>query len=385
MTTPRPRLRFQLIAFFLTRTIINTMYRMVYPFMTVFARGMGVPVGEVAAAVAARSALGLAAPLLGSSADRRGRKRGMVLGLGVFVAGAAVVVLRPMYFPFVAALLLTGAGKIAFDPAMQAYLGDLVGYQRRGQAIALTEIGWSLAFLVGVPLMGWLIARGGWTAPFPWLAGLGAAAALMLWRMLPRDTRKAGGSLSLADGLRRIVLHRAALAGLAVGLLASAANEIVNIVFGVWLEVSFGLQVVALGAAAAVIGLAELSGEGLVATTVDRIGKRRAIAIGLILNCGACLLLPVLGQSVPGALLGLFCFYITFEFTLVSSIPLMTELVPEARATLMSGNISALSAGRVLGAAAGLALYSEGMRTNTLATILLNMAALAILLTLVRD
>jgi len=103
------------------------------------------------------------------------------------------------------------------------------------------------------------------------------------------------------------------------------------------------------------------------------------------LNCFACLLLPALGKSVPGALLALFGFYITFEFTLVSIIPLMTELVPEARATLMSGNITALSAGRVLGAAAGLALYSDGLRANALATVLLNLMALALLLTLVRD
>jgi len=379
------RLRYQLSAFVLTRTIINTMYRMVYPFMAVFARGLGVPVGEVALAVAARSALGLAGPLLGSSADRRGRKRGMLLGLGVFAAGALVVTLRPSYLAFAAALLLTGGGKIAFDPAMQAYLGDIVGYQRRGQAIALTELGWSLAFLAGVPLMGWLIARGGWTAPFPWLAALGAVAALALWRMLPPDRAIHGVGLSLRQGLARIAAHRAALAGLGVGLLASAANETVNIVFGVWLEVSFGLQVLALGAAASVIGLAELSGEGLVATTADRLGKRRAVAIGLALNCGACLLLPALGRSAFSAMGALFLFYITFEFTLVSIISLMTELVPEARATLMSGNITALSAGRVLGAAAGLALYTGGLRANTVASILLNLLALMLLLTLVRD
>ena len=35
------RLRYSLIAFSITRFIINTMYRMVYPFLAVFARGMG--------------------------------------------------------------------------------------------------------------------------------------------------------------------------------------------------------------------------------------------------------------------------------------------------------------------------------------------------------
>jgi predicted MFS family arabinose efflux permease len=379
------RLRFHLIAFSITRSIINTMYRMVYPFMTVFARGLGVPVTQVAAAVALRSALGLAAPLLGSSADRRGRKRGMLLGLGVFIAGCLLVVVRPAYWPFVAALLLTGAGKIIFDPAMQAYLGDRVGYERRGQAIALTELGWSLAFLVGVPLMGWLIARDGWMAPFPWLAGPAAAAAVVLWRILPADSRSRGWGPSLRHGLSRIVSHRAAIAGLGVGLLASAANESVNIIFGVWLEASFSLRVAALGAAAAVIGLAELSGEGLVVTVTDRLGKRRAVTIGLLANCVACFLLPALARTPAGAMLALFFFYFSFEFTLVSTIPLMTELVPEARATLMSANITALSAGRVLGAGLGLALFANGIQANTLAAALLNAAAIAVLLTLVRD
>ena len=280
MTDPagarRPlRLRIYLIAFSATRAIINTMYRMVYPFMTVFARGLGVPVEQVAAAIALRSGMGLAAPLLGSSADRRGRKRGMLLGLSVFIAGTLCVAAWPAYWPFVAALLLTGAGKIVFDPAMQAHLGDRVGYARRGQAIALTELGWSLAFLVGVPVMGWLIAHNGWTAPFPWLAGLAAVAAFVLWRILPADAPQRGTGPSLRHGLRRITAHQAALAALGVGLLASAANETVNIVFGVWLEASFGLRVAALGGAAAVIGLAELSGEGLVVTATDRLGKRR--------------------------------------------------------------------------------------------------------------
>jgi predicted MFS family arabinose efflux permease len=379
------RLRFHLIAFAVTRTIINTMYRMVYPFMTVFAQGLGVPITAMAGAVALRSGLGLTAPLLGSAADRRGRKRWMLLGLTFFVAGALLVVLRPAFAPFVAALLLTTVGKIVFDPPMQAHLGDRVGYEKRGQAIALTELGWSMAFLAGVPLMGWLIVRAGWAAPFPVLAGAGAAAALVLWRILPVDRAGAATGPSLGQGVRRILTHRTAIAGLLIGLLASAANETVNIVFGVWLEAAFSLRVAALGAAAAVIGVAELSGEGMVVALTDRVGKRRAVAFGLGANCVAALLLPVLAREPAGALLGLFLFYVSFEFTLVSTIPMMTELVPEARATLMSFNISALAIGRFLGAALGVALYPSGIRTNTFGVVLLNVLALTVLIGLLRE
>lgn len=365
--------------------MINTLYRMIYPFAGVLARGLGVTAADVAGAIALRSSLGLAAPLLGSAADTRGRKQAMLLGLGLFSLGALVVALRPSFLPFVAGLLLTTAGKIVFDPAMQAFLGDATGYSRRGQAIALTELGWSLSFLIGVPAMGLLIARAGWASPFPVLAGLGVAAGLVLSRLLPPDPRRVVAGPSVFESLRAILLNRAAMAGLAVGVLVSAANESVNIVFGIWLETSFGMQVAALGAAAAVIGLAELSGEGLVAAVADRIGKPRAVAVGLALNSLTGLLLPILGRDPSGALVGLFLFYLTFEFTLVSSIPLMTELAPQARATMMSGNIAGLSAGRVAGAGIGLALFPLGLAANTAATVALNALALLILLALVRE
>jgi predicted MFS family arabinose efflux permease len=361
------------------------MYRMVYPFMVVFARGLGVDVSVVATAVAARSALGLAAPLLGSSADRSGRKRGMLTGLVVFVAGTLLVVFRPTLPAFVAALLLSGAGKMMFDPAMQAYLGDIVGYRQRGLAIAVTEMGWSTAFLLGVPAVGWIIARRGWPAAFPWIAAAGVIVALALWRILPADGDRPSATTSLGEGFRRIVSHRAALAGLAMSLILSAANESVNIVFGVWLESAFALQVAALGAAAAVIGLAEVSGESLVALIADRVGKRRAVAGGILMNCIACLLLPRISTSSAGALVALFFFYLSFEFTVVSSIPLMTELVPAARATLMSGNIAAFSAGRAAGAAVGIAVFTSTIAPNASVAIALDLIGLAVLAAWVRD
>jgi predicted MFS family arabinose efflux permease len=343
------RLRFQLPLFTLTRTVFNTVHRMVYPFLGVFARGLGVDIAAISLALTARSVVGTLGPYAGTVADTRGRKVGMLLGLGIFTLGTAEVALWPTIPGFTIGLILATIGKYIFDPGMQAYLGDRVPYERRGLAIALTEIGWSSAFILGVPLMGLLIAREGWAAPFPVMALSGAVLFAIICLLLPGD-RPSPAASSRWSNFRLVLTSAPALAGLAVGLLASTANEIVNLIFGVWLEDAFGLQIAALGAASAVIGLSELGGESLVAAFVDRLGKPRAVAGGLILNSFAALALPVLGRTEAGALLGLFLFYITFEFTLVSIIPLMTEVLPQARATLMAFNVSALSLGRAAGA-----------------------------------
>jgi predicted MFS family arabinose efflux permease len=378
------RLRWLLLFFISARTITTTAWRMIYPFLPAIARGLGVDFAAITLAVTLRAGLGLVAPLFGTIGDTRGRRVAMLLGLALFSAAMLLVVIWPTYPALIAALLLSGASKLTFDPAMQAYLGDRVPYQRRGLAMALSELSWSAAFLFGIPIAGWLIARFGWTAPFPVLGLLAAGIWIVLWRSVPPDTPAPGSYPSFLASARTVLAHPAALAALVLGACFSSSNEVVNIIYGVWMEGSFGLQVAALGAASAVIGAAELSGEGLVAALTDRIGKRRSVVLGMVLNAAATLALPHISQSTAAALAGLFLFYLTFEFAIVASLPLVTEVVPGARATMMAGYVAAISAGRMLGAPLGAALFRSGILSNSIASAAITAVGLLMLLLFVR-
>ena len=370
------RLRFQLLTFMVLRTVLNTMHRMVYPFLAVFARGLGVDVTMLSFVLTGRWFLGMFAPALGAIADQRGRRFGMLLGIFLFIIGMSLVALAPSFLTFSLAILLGILSKYLFDPSMQAYFGDRIPYERRGTALAVTEGAWSLAFVGGVPLMGWLIARFGWNAPFPLLAGLGLLMFAVVWWMVPRNDHTQP-TVASAKNVRAVLTNLPALAGISIALWASAANELVNLIFGVWLEDSFGLKIAALAGASAVIGLSELSGEGLVALTTDRLGKPRALTLGLIGNILACIVLPVVGRTEIGALVGLFLFYITFEYVLVSHIPLMTEVMPGARATLLSFNVTGHSLGRMIGALVATFVYERfGFLPVTLIAIVFNVFAL---------
>jgi predicted MFS family arabinose efflux permease len=377
-------IRGQLVVFSLSRMIINIAFRMAYPFLPALARGAGVSLNTIASAVAIRSSLGIAAPLVGPATDRWGRKISMLAGLGLFVAGMGVLAIWHSYAALVASLLLVAMCKIVFDPAMQSYLGDQVPYKRRGLAIALTELGWSGAFLLGMPLVGWLIARGGWHAPFPVLTALGLIVMIALWRMVPSDSVAQSNRPTLTSAVRTVLAHPSAIAALAASLIVSTAYDSVAIVFGAWLEQSYGLQIIALGAASALIGVAELGGEGIVAGFSDRLGKRRTVVLGIAFAAFGCLALPLISRTLPGALIALFLIYIAFEIAIVSAIPMMTELVPSARATVMAGNVAALSLGRAVGASLGPALFSVGMWANSITASVLALCAMAILLFFVR-
>lgn len=402
------RMRFLLPLFMFIRTVFNSAYRMIYAFLPIFGRGLGVDIKSMSLALTTRSVISSLGPFAASVSDVRGRKFGMLLGLTMFTGGTALVVFFPTFPMFVVSLVLATTGKYVFDPGVQAYLGDRVDYRERGRVIAITEFGWSLAFILGIPVAGYLIALQGWMAPFRLFAWLGLVTILALYLTLPTDRHEERPNHGLVKNFRTVLTYGPALLALGVALLISSANEVINVVFGVWLDESLktwvgpegfagvfkflnffknslGLDIALLILAAIVIGLSELIAEGLVARFVDRLGKPRAVALGLIVNSLAALLLPVLGKTTSGALFGLSLFFISFEFSLVSLIPMMTEIMPQTRATLMAFNVSALALGRGGGALLAPYLYANGLMASGVAAVFLNGMALLLLRKFIRE
>lgn len=385
------RLRAEVALFLGIRSVSNTAYRLVYPFLPVFGRALGVGLPTISMALAARSASGALGPLLAPLTDRRGRRFGLTLGLGLFAAGAILGFGGLGLAGFTAALVLMTLGKYVLDPAILAHLSDLVPYEKRGRVIALTELSWSVAFFAGVPAAGFLVGRFGWRSPFLALVLLGAAGLVTVRALFGGSSGggETGGASAERKGghlesYKAVLRSPAALAGIAVILAVSMSNELVNLVFGVWLEDSFGLKIAALGAAAAIIGVAEFGGESLVVATVDRLGKIRALVIGLATNGLAVLLLPLAGGSRLTALAGLALLYMTFEYTVVSLLPVMSEVLPRARATLLAFYAASFSLGRVLGSLLSPHLYALGFTAVALAAAGLDAVAFLLLLRLRR-
>jgi predicted MFS family arabinose efflux permease len=370
----------QIAAFLIIRTAINTSIRMVGPFLLIFARGVGADMTSMATAVSASMAASAAGPFLAEIADRRGRKAGMLLGLVIFTLGVGLMLIWPVYAAFLVALLLASLGNNIFLPAVQAYVGDRVSYEKRGVTLSILEISWAGAFIVGVPLVGFLIAQIGWQSPFLTLFIIGLFSIAVVFFLVPDVPAEKKTDEISGSRFKMILRSPAALFGLALGFLVITGNNLISVIFGAWMEEAYGLKIAAIGAAATVIGIAELAGEGTVGLVVDRFGKRRTIMAGFIVNILSAVLPFFIGGSVTGALVWLFIFYFSFEVTLVAALPLMTEVLPPARATLMAVFLAASSLGMATGMFLGPRLYtSGGFMVNVIAAMLVNLLGLFIL------
>ncbi len=345
------------------RLVLNTARRFAYPFAPVLSRGLGVSLSAITSLIAINQVTSLLGAFIGPLSDRLGYRKMMIAGMAMLATGMLAAAIFPIYAVVLVALFLAGLGKSIFDPAVQAWVGNRVPYRRRARVMGIMETSWSASTLIGIPLIAILMDRYGWQSPFLVMGGLGCIGAVALFFIIPTEPEPASQNVSPSEYLgaySRLLANKPALGALGYVFFVSAANDNLFVVYGAWLEKNFGLGIVALGLGTSLIGAAELVGEGLTAAISDRIGLRRALVAGLILSILSYFALPFCNTSLTAALTGLAVLFFIFEFTMVTSISLCTEILPGFRATMMSGFFATAGIGRMLGALTGGAVWQAG-------------------------
>ena len=363
------------------RLVVNSAHRFSYPFLPAIARGLGVSLETGGALVSVRWAAGLATPLMVRGVDR-GRPAGRLItgGLALFVVGAAVTAASGVVVGAFVGFALMGLAKSSYDISIQAYVADRVPYGSRARVLGLLELTWAGGFLVGAPFAGWLIDRAGWTAPFWVFAGLALVALAAVGRVL--DSAPAPHPPARATTR----FDRSALGLLGVMAAFSGASELVLVVLGAWLETAFGLSLLVLGGVATIIGCAELAGEGTAVAFADRLGKRRAVALGMGIAAAGYGLMPAGESSVAVGIGFLVVALAGFELTITSAVSLASEQMPAARSRYLAWTIVAMAAGRAVGAFVGPALYhAVGLAGPAAVAALANIGAIGALVATVRE
>lgn len=353
---PKHSLLWQIWVATTCRLLLNTARRFAYPFAPALSRGLQVSLADITSLIAVNQFSGLFGLFGGPLSDRLGYRRMILIGMALMGAGMLLVWVLPIYATVLIGLLCAGLGKSIFDPAIQAYTGQHVPFAQRGRMIGILEFSWAGSALLGIPLVGLLIDHRGWQAPFWFLGILGLSGMWALAWLIPKNAanlesgRQAAG-LRLAWG--QLLKRRQAMGLLAFGFWASLGNDQLFVVYGAWMEQGFHTSIAVLGLGTGILGAAELCGESLTVWIGDRVGLKRAIIAGSILASAGYVLLPVIGSKLLYAWGGLFFIFLNFEFSMVCSISLSTEALPELRATMMAAFYAAAGIGRVAGAFAG--------------------------------
>lgn len=350
-----PEVRASLARLTLARLGANSIYRFAPPFLAVIASDLDVSLTTLGIVLAVSELVGLSGPLIGRVSERLPRRGAMAIGLLAIAGGAGLAGAAPGAPALAGALVIVSVAKMLFDISLVGWVAERVPYAQRGRAIGLTETSWAGGLLVGVPIMGLVTAAASWRWGYAAAALAVAALAVSLQRRLP----EAPAARMRGQSQHRAPLGAGWLLVLTLGTMMASSQAII-VVFGSWLEDEHGLGVVGLAAVVVALGVAELLSSLATASRSDRWGKPVAVAVGVAVMVPAALALAALGDVLVIGLVALVLYIAGFEFAIVSSIPMSTELVPGQPSAGIGMAIGAGTLGRAVLSIPATAAYEWG-------------------------
>ncbi|MGI9245653.1 MAG: MFS transporter, partial [Steroidobacteraceae bacterium] len=132
-------------------------------------------------------ALAAAVVPLGRLGDRIGRRRVLLWGLALRVMSSLACAAAPTLPLLILARSLQGLAAAALMPTTQALVTSAYPPDQRGRALGRMAGVQAVVFASGPVIGGALIAGPGWRWVFLVIAPLAAFAALLVWRVVPRD------------------------------------------------------------------------------------------------------------------------------------------------------------------------------------------------------
>jgi multidrug resistance protein len=241
----------------------------------------------------------VAAPVMGTLADRLGRRPLVLVGLVAFTIANIGYLLAPSTAAFIVIRGLAGAFTAGIFPAAMGIVADIVPENERARWIGIVMGGYGVGFIFG-PVMGGILYDGwGFAAPFIASATMGFIAFVTALILVPETRplevrrreklrqRRAAAIVSAPEGPfwaslpKPLYIFGSLLFLDFIGNFAFAFIEPEMVFYFYdelgWTTTQFGLVVGA-------YGLAMVLGQTTLGQASDRFGRKPIIILGLLLN-----------------------------------------------------------------------------------------------------
>lgn len=283
----------------------------------------------------------LASPVIGSLSDRFGRRPVILISCAGMAADWVLMALAPSLWWLALGRVVAGVTSSSFTTVF-AYMADITEPENRARAYGLIGAAFSGGFVMG-PLLGGVLGEWSPRAPFWFAAGLSGVAFLYGLVVLPESLpshRRTGFSWTRANpfGALKLLRSHGELTGLAcVNFLLFFAHHVFSAVFVLYAQFRYGWTPVQVGAVLALVGLLDMSVQGLlVGRAVARFGDRGVMVLGLF------------GGSLGVALMGLAPTGLVFTLAMIPN-ALWGFAMPTIQ-SLMTRRVSEFEQGQLQGA-----------------------------------
>jgi MFS transporter, DHA1 family, inner membrane transport protein len=139
-------------------------------------------------------------------ADKFDRKKLLLVGFFGFLIGTFGCALAYNYNSMMLARIITGLFGGIIGAQVLTIIGDVIPYERRGQAMGLLMGGFALASIVGVPLGLYLANTFEWYYPFIVVASVGVIMVPLLIKFIPNVNAHLANPIKLKERTQNFLL-----------------------------------------------------------------------------------------------------------------------------------------------------------------------------------
>jgi MFS family permease len=161
----------------------------------------------------------IATPVWGRLGDRRGRKRWMLIAIGIFIGGSALCGLSRSMTELIAFRAVQGLGGGGLAVGAQAVVGDLVAVRERAKYLSLFSAVFAVISVLGPSIGGVVTDQLGWRWIFYLNLPISALAVVILGLAMPRTGAGAAPAPAPRVWLRNRTFVVCALIGFVSGFI----------------------------------------------------------------------------------------------------------------------------------------------------------------------
>lgn len=261
--------------------VIGTGVLVVFGSLNNLAESMNASIAQVGHIITAGAiVMCVAAPILATVIGSVNRRLLLAASMLWYAICLGVSALMPDYESLIVMRMLTVLSPALFTAQSAVCAGLMVPVEQRGKAITLVMLGWSLSFMLGVPMANWFSGHYGWSYAFAAVALAALISTVYLYRSLPDNLHPE--ALTLSDW-RTISRHPLLLFAAPVVIFYSAGQFVLFAYLAPVLRDQIGLNIDNSSLILVGFGFCGVCGSLLSSQWVDRIGPARMVLVTMMM------------------------------------------------------------------------------------------------------
>ncbi|RNB81340.1 MFS transporter [Brevibacillus nitrificans] len=295
-------------------------------------------------------AFAFGSPLLISLSGRMDRKKLLLLAFNLFIAGNLAASLSPGFPLLMASRILLGLSGGVYTVVALAMSTQLASPEKRGSAIAIVLMGFSVSLVLGVPAGTIAGEFFGWRPVFALIACLSLVPCLAIGLYLPKV--KGEVTIPLRTQLSALRNARVVYALLLSFFFVTGYSTVYTYITPL-LQEAAEMTTALVSTALFLAGIASVAGSRIGGLATDRWGVRSTLYASLAVHILALLLLPLASQLIVTAMLITFLWIGAVQATVPAQQYYLITLSPGSAEIALSVNTSIFQLGIAAGAALG--------------------------------